>query len=384
LILLKNGTVYGPDYLGTRDILIAGEKIVAMEKEIAPLSAVAGHVIDLKRQWVFPGFIDSHCHFAGAGGEGGPATRTPELNINEILGGGITTAIGCLGTDGITRSVTSVLMKAKGLRRQGMSAWIFTGSYQVPPPTITGSVSKDIALLDEVIGVGEIAVADHRSSYPTLDNFVSVVQEAKLGGLIGGKAGIVNVHLGENGAPFELIKQAVERNGIHFRQFLPTHCNRGRAVFNEAKAYAKEGNIDLTTSSYPFYPDLEVKPSDAYFELLDAGVPLEHITFSTDSGGSLPLFDESGTFVKIAYGSPTSLLKEIMDIIAVDEGRAADAVQTVTSNVADILKLETKGRIKPGYDADLFVLDLERTGIQHLFARGRHLISPPVRGAKKP
>jgi beta-aspartyl-dipeptidase (metallo-type) len=372
LILLKNGTVFAPDELGVRDILIAGDKIVAIEEEITPPRWNFVETIDIKGLWVFPGLIDSHMHFAGAGGEGGPASRTPELSIKEILSGGITTAIGCLGTDGITRSVASVLMKAKGLRQQGMSAWMYTGSYQVPPPTVTGSISKDIALLEEVIGVGEIAVADHRSSYPSSDDFISIIQEAKVGGLLGGKAGIVNIHLGENGEPFQLIKQAVDRGGIHFHQFLPTHCNRSRRVFDEAKIYAKEGYIDLTTSSYPYYPDIEVKPSEAFFELLDAGIPLEHITFSTDSGGSLPLFDAGGNFVKTANGSPASLLREVLDIIKKDETQAAGAVQIATSNVADILKLETKGRIKPGRDADLLVLNRERSGIQHVFARGCH------------
>lgn len=374
IILLKNGTVFSPEYLGTRDILFAGGKIIAVENEIElpPLEFL--ETIDLKNQWVFPGFIDSHIHIAGAGGEGGPATRTPELNIDDILAGGITSVVGCLGTDGITRSVASVLMKAKGLKQQGISAWIYTGSYQVPPPTILGSIAKDIAMIDEVIGAGEIAVADHRSSYPSIDQFIAVVQEAKVGGLLGKKAGIVNIHLGEDDPPFELIYKAVEKNGIRFKQFLPTHCNRTREVFDDSKIYAKHGPIDITTSSYPYYTDSEVKPSDGFFEFLDAGVPIEHITLSTDAGGSLPLFDKNGDFVKIAYGHPVSLLNEIMDIIAKDETITAKAVQTVTANPAKILKLETKGHIKPGYDADILVLNRERSGIRYLYALGRKLI----------
>ncbi len=349
-----------------------------MEQEIttAPWSFL--EVIDLEKQWVFPGFIDSHSHIAGAGGEGGPVNRTPGLSFHEIIEGGITSVVGCLGTDGITRTVESVLMKAKALKQQGMSAWIYTGAYQVPPPTILGSVSRDIAMIEEVIGVGEIAVADHRSSYPSVYEFIKVVQEAKVGGLMGGKAGIVNVHLGDNGPPFELIYQAVERKGIQFKQFLPTHCNRSREVLEHAKTYGRQGYVDLTTSPYPYYPDIEVKPSEAFFELLDAGVPLEHITLSTDSGGSLPHFDENGNFLKNAQGSPASLFREIMDIIAdkktKSEHQVAAAVKTVTANVAKILKLETKGRIQPGHDADLLVLNRDQKTIRHLFSRGQWII----------
>lgn len=374
LILLKNGTVFSPEYLGTRDILVAGGKIIAVEEEINAPTWDFLETIDLENQWVLPGFIDSHIHIAGAGGEGGPATRTPELSFREIVNGGITSVVGCLGTDGITRTVTSVLMKAKGLRQQGLSAWIYTGSYQVPPPTILGSVARDIAEIEEVIGAGEIAIADHRSSYPSVDEFINVVQQAKLGGLMGGKAGIVNIHLGESGPPFDLIHRTVERGGIHFNRFLPTHCNRSRDVFDEAKNYGKNGYVDLTTSSYPYYPEHEVKASDAFFDLLDAGVPIEHITFSSDSGGSLPLFDGNGKFVKIAYGKPDSMFREVLDVIARDESKTPAVVQAVTSNVAEILKLETKGRIKTGRDADLMVLNRERNGINYLFARGRKMI----------
>ena len=251
---------------------------------------------------------------------------------------------------------------------------MYTGSYQVPPPTIMGSISKDIAMIDEVIGAGEIAIADHRSSYPTIKQFIGVVQEAKIGGLLGKKVGIVNIHLGEDGPPFQLIYNAVEENGIYYRQFLPTHCNRTREVFEDSKIYAKHGPIDITTSSYPYYTDSEVKPSDAFFEFLDAGVPIEHITFSSDSGGSLPLFDKNGEFVKIAYGRPDSLLNEILDIITRDETLTAKAIQTVTANPANILKLERKGYIKPGYDADIIVLNPERKVIRYLYALGQKII----------
>lgn len=381
MTLLKNGTVFAPQYLGTRDILIAGRKIIAVEQEITPPQWSYLEVIDLERQWVFPGLIDSHIHIAGAGGEGGPATRTAEVSFEAIIEGGITTVIGCLGTDGITRTVESVLMKAKALRQQGMSAWIYTGSYQVPPPTITGSVSRDIALVEEVIGAGEIAIADHRSTYPTINEFIKVVQEAKVGGLMGGKAGILNIHLGENGPSFDLIYQAVERDGIRFNQFLPTHCNRCREVFEDSKIYGKKGYVDVTTSAYPYFPDSEVKPSVAFFEYLDCGVPIEHITMSTDAGGSLPEFDKDGNLVKLVQGSPVSLFRELMDIIVdkkiKDEHQVAMAVQTVTSNVSRILKLETKGRIVPGCDADLLVLNKERTGIRYVFCNGSPVSQKP-------
>lgn len=377
MIIIKNCRIFSPTPLGIKDIFIAGEKIVAIADKIDQIELQPLEIIDVKENWVFPGFIDSHVHIAGAGGEGGPSTRTRELTIEQIITGGITTVVGCLGTDGITRTVESVLMKAKGLNEQGITAYIYTGSYQIPTPTITGNVSKDIALIAEVIGAGEVAVADHRSSFPSVEEFIKLSQEAKIGGMLGNKAGIVNVHLGENSNPFDLLYRAAENEGIHFTQFLPTHCNRSRRVFEKAKLFGKKGPVDLTTSPYYFFPGIHIKPAIAFFELLEADVPVEHITLSSDSGGSLPLFDKKGNFIKIATGEPLSLFKEVMDIVtecAQDEKMVAHALQTVTLNVSTRLKLKTKGKIEVGCDADILVLKENKKEINHLMARGKCLI----------
>ncbi len=374
MILLKNCHVFAPAPLGHKDILIAGEKIISLTDNIPAPGGVPIEIIDIKEKWVLPGLIDSHAHIAGAGGEGGPATRTEGLTLQQILAGGITTVIGCLGTDGITRSVESVLMKVKKLRAQGISAWMYTGSYQVPTPRITGSVSRDIALIEEIIGAGEIAIGDHRSSYPTLEAFIQVAQEAKIGGMMGGKAGIVNIHLGKEGNPFELLDQAGAIDGIHYNQFLPTHCNRCQEVFDIAKIYGKKGPVDLTTSSYPFFPGIHIKPSQAFFELLEAGVPAEHITLSSDAGGSLPEFDGNGNLIKLCTGEPFSLFQELTDMIAEcdhQDDMIEKAISTVTANPSRLLKLENKGRIERGADADLLVLDETCNQIELLLARGK-------------
>lgn len=366
--------IYAPSYQGKRDVLITGSRIAAVAEHIDAPTGERLEVVDLEGRWLLPGLIDSHIHIAGAGGEGGPTTRTGELSLEQIIRGGITTVIGCLGADGVTRRVESVLMKAKALRLQGISAWMYTGSYQIPAPTITGSVSRDIALIDEVIGAGEIALADHRGSFPSLREFIEVIQQAKMGGLIGGKAGIVNIHLGDFGDPFSLIHEAAAVGGIFYNQFLPTHCNRSQRVFSAALEYGPKGFVDLTTGSFPYYQDIEVKPSDAFFRLLAADTPPEHITMSSDAGGSLPHFDENGKYLGMKQGDTVSLLREVLDIIAEDEKMASQAIQTVTLNPATILKLPRKGRVEPGYDADLLALNGQKTDMEQLWANGVRLI----------
>ncbi|UCH93379.1 MAG: beta-aspartyl-peptidase [Candidatus Aminicenantes bacterium] len=377
MILFKGCEVYAPGRLGRKDVLLAGGKIAAVEDTIEMSSALCSRlnveVISADGLRMVPGLIDGHVHIAGAGGEGGPATRTPEMPLSKMLDGGITTVIGCLGTDGMTRSVESVLMKAKGLRAQGVSAWIYTGAYQVPPPTILGDVGKDIAMIDEVIGVGEIAISDHRSSGPTVDQLIHLAEHARVGGMLGGKAGIVNFHMGDAKNPFDILYQVVEKSELRFTQFLPTHCTRNTYIFEDAKIYGKNGYVDLTASSYPYYPQYEIKPSKAVKELVKAGVPLEHITMSSDGCGSLPNFDDKGNLVKLDSGEPKSIFIELIDMVEKEKFPLEQALKVVTSNVADILKLTNKGRIAKGKDADVLLLD-NQYRVYHLVANGNLMV----------
>ncbi len=370
LTLFKNAETYNPLYIGKKDILAGGKSILAVADYIEPPIGVEVKIVECAGLNLAPGLIDSHVHVTGGGGEGGPASRMPELEISMMVDGGVTTVIGCLGTDGITRTVDSVLMKVKSIRAKGMSAWMYTGAYQVPPPTVTGDIARDIALIEEIIGVGEVAISDHRSSVPTNTELTRIVAHARVAGMIGGKAGIVNMHMGDARDPFRPIHDVVANSEMGYRQFIPTHCNRNDYIFEDAKEYGKKGFVDITTSSYPYYMDEEIKPSKALKQLLESGVPIKHITFTSDACGSLPGFDpETGKLIKIEMGLPDSVLREIKESVT-DEGIPLEiALQVATSNPADILKLTGKGYIKDGYDADILVMD-PAFNIIHLMANG--------------
>ncbi|MDD3051896.1 MAG: beta-aspartyl-peptidase [Candidatus Cloacimonetes bacterium] len=380
MILLKNCTTYCPDPLGKKDILIAGNKIIAIEDNIQT-GNLETEVIDANGLIAIPGLIDGHVHIAGAGGEGGPKTRTPELKLSQLLEGGITTVIGCLGTDGMTRSVESVLMKAKSLREEGVSSWIYTGSYQIPTPTILGDVGKDIALIEEIIGVGEIAVSDHRTSFPSVNELIRLAEHARVGGMLGGKAGIVNLHMGDAHNPFQIIHEVVKTSELNYKQFLPTHCNRNDYIFEDAKLYGKKGYLDITASSYPFFPQYEIKPSKAIKQLLEAGVPLEHITMTSDGCGSLPDFDEQGNLVRLVTGQPASILWETIAAISEEKMPIEEAIKPVTSNPADILKLKDKGRLIVGKDADIVLLNSSYK-IEYIIANGKKMVDKAIQLVK--
>ena len=369
MLLIRNAVVFAPDPLGKKDILTGGKRILAISDKIETPKGLDIEIFDAEGLLIVPGLIDNHVHIAGAGGEGGPSTRTPELALSKMFEGGVTTVIGCLGTDGLTRSVEGVLMKAKSLRSEGASAWIWTGAYQVPTPTITGDAGRDIALIEEIIGVGELAISDHRSSCPSTDELIRITALARVGGMLGKKAGLVNIHLGDAINPFMPLHEVVNNSELKYTQFLPTHCNRNSYIFEDSKTYGKKGYIDITTSSWPYFQDEEIKPSTALRLLLEAGVPEGHITFSSDSCGSLPGFDNQGRLVKLEMGLPSANIRELSDCVLKEKLKLETSLRVLTSNVASILKLPGKGFISTGMDADLLFLDPEMKMI-HLLAMG--------------
>lgn len=378
MYLIKNVRIYAPEDLGVQDVLIGAGEILKVAENLPAEKAYDVQVIDGTGKILMPGLIDAHVHILGGGGEGGAKTRTPEIMLTDITTGGVTTVVGCLGTDGCTRTMTNLLAKAKGLEEEGITAYVYTGSYQVPVRTLTGSVMDDIILLDRVVGCGEIAVSDHRSSQPTLEEFAKIVADTRVGGILSAKAGLVNIHMGDGKEKLEFLRHVLENTQIPSANMLPTHINRSTALMADGIDYAKEygGYIDLTTSSDPDFlePD-EVKASTGLKMALDAGISAEHITFSSDGQGSLPVFAPDGTFMGLGVGKVTSLYREMRDAVLADGVSLTDALRTVTSNPAALLKLERKGKISEHADADLVLADADTLEIDTVIAKGKLMIS---------
>lgn len=376
--IIKNASVYTPSYIGKKDVVITGGKIcnIGENLNLESNSAIEVEVIDGSGKILTPGFIDSHVHILGGGGEGGFKTRTPEITLTDITRGGVTTVVGCLGTDGITRSMESLLAKARGLEEEGITTYIYSGSYRVPVTTLTGDVAKDIIIVDKIIGVGEVAISDHRSSQPTIEEIKRLVSDARTAGILSGKAGIVNFHLGDGRRMLNMIHDILENTEIPYTQFIPTHMNRNPYLFEEAIKYAKSGGyIDFTTSSDPvFWEEGETKASRALKICLDSGVPDTHITFSSDGQGSLPMFNEKKEFIGLGVGKVTSNFNEIRDAVLEDNVPLEKALKVVTSNPADLMKLKGKGHIEKGFDADLVLIDEEKFEIETVIAKGQIMI----------
>jgi len=378
MLLLKNCEVYAPEYMGKKDILMSGgsiELIADSLEDYAKLPEI--EVLECEGKIAFPGFIDSHVHICGAGGEGGFKTRTPEIKMTDLTVAGVTTVIGLLGTDGIGRSMENLVSKAKGLKEEGISAYVFTGSYQVPVRTLTGEIMKDITMIDEIIGVGEIAISDHRSSQPMKECVTKLVADARVGGLLSGKAGVVHFHLGSGTDRLKMLNEIIEETELPITQFYPTHVNAYPELFECAVDFAKKGGyIDFTTSTTPYFIATgEVKAAEALKICLEKGVSKKQITFSSDAQGSLPCFDENGKLEGLLIGKASSLYESVREAIMELNVDVEDAIRVITENPASVLKLENKGRIKNGMDGDVVLVDNSNYEIETVISRGTIMYS---------
>lgn len=374
LELLTNADLYTPARVGIAHLLIAAGRIVWIGTDLPALPASLGaRVCDLDGRRVIPGLIDGHVHLTGGGGEAGFDTRVPPVPLSRFTRNGITTVIGVLGTDDIVRTPADLVATARGLRAEGLSAWCHTGGYHLPPATITGSVRGDIVHLDPVIGVGEVALSDHRSSQPTFDELLRLASEAHVAGLMTGKAGIVHLHLGDGPRGLELVRRAIMESELPARVFNPTHVNRKRALFEEAMALAASG-VTIDVTSFPVADGEDAwSAADALRRYWTAGHAPDRITVSSDGGGCLPTFDADGRVASMEVGDPGSLAAVLRELLS--SGIPLEqALAPFTSNAASLLRLAGKGRLAAGADADLAVLDGEGF-ITDVMAGGRwHIV----------
>jgi beta-aspartyl-dipeptidase (metallo-type) len=380
--LIRGGKIYAPAEMGKRDVLIAADKIVKIGDRIDLPKGFHAEVVEAEGKIVTPGFIDVHVHIIGGGGEGGPSTRVPEIQLSQITRAGVTTVLGVLGIDSVSRHPESLLAKAMGLEREGVTAYILVGSYQFPPVTITGSVRKDIALIPNVIGVGEIAISDHRSSQPTFEDVAKVAAEARVGGMLGGKAGLVQFHIGGGKRGLEYLFRLFEETEIPVEQFLPTHISRSPFVFEEAIRFAQMGgNVDITVLGRK--PTRRMNVGEAVRQLLSAKVSVEQITLSSDANGSLPVFDEKGNLVRMGVGDIRNLYHEFRSLVAEEGFPVSDILKCITLNPARRIKIDgRKGSLEEGKDADLIVFGPDWR-IDRVYSLGRLMVSggkPVVKG----
>lgn len=357
--LIQNADVYSPQHLGLQDILICNDKIVAIEPHIQ-FHWKNVCTIDAAGRQIIPGLIDQHVHITGGGGESGFKSRAPELKLSDCVESGVTTLVGMLGTDSMTRSVSNVVAKAKALNEEGVTAYCLTGAYEYPSPTLTGSISNDIIYINEVIGV-KIAISDHRSSNISAEELARLATQARLAGLVGGKVGEVHMHLGTGKKGLQDVFKVLEETEIPIKHFRPTHIQK---QLSDGIRFANMGGyIDFTSGS----------PEEAAAVIARTlpQVPLDRVTLSSDSNGSMPIWNEKNEVIGIDVAHMTTLFACIRELIRAQGVPMEQALALVTENVAKALEIyPRKGCLQEGSDADLILLNEDLT-FDTVMAKGR-------------
>ena len=371
LKLFTNAHVFAPEDRGICHLLIAGDRIAWLGENIDDLGALKPvETFDLQGQRLIPGLIDGHAHLTGGGGEAGFGSRVSPVPHEKFLSAGITTVVGVLGTDDTTRDTRSLVAQSLHLREHGVNAWCHTGGYHVPPVTFTGSVRDDIVFLYPVIGVGEVAISDHRSSQPTFEEILRIASDAHVAGLITGKAGILHLHLGDGERGLELVRRALAETELPARVFNPTHINRRKALFKEALDVARAGcTVDIT--AFPAdqtCSEDELAADEALLRYLDSGASPDRITMSSDGGGCLPVFNDQGEMQRFDIGQPATLSDTLSRLLT--RGIPLEQVlPAFTLNPARLLRFHDRGRIGIAAVADLVVLGTEHR-IEKVMSQG--------------
>jgi len=373
MYLISGAECFDPKPLGQRDVLVAGGEVVAIG-EPGSLRADAER-INGAGMLLVPGLVDALTHPCGGGGEGGFANRTDEIDVETFVRAGVTAPVGALGTDSIGRSLDVLYGTVMGLRAQGLNAYMLSGAYRVPAPSLTGDIARDVYLVSPVVGVGEVAVADHRGTQPTAQELRRLAAETQLGGILAGEGGTVLVHVGAGASRLALLREAIEGSDLSASVLYPTHVNRSTALLDEAAEWTLRGGfVDITVSTTE---DLiaagDITADQALRRLLEAGAPAENITMSSDAGGSLPVYVD-GELVGLTAASPESLVNLLFELRQDYPDLFALALAAMTGNPASALKLEDAGKLCIGARADLLLLDVEARRVDSLMAGGQWLL----------
>ena len=366
--ILKNTKLYAPEFLGKKDILVVGEKIIAIEDNLDTYINDKTTVWDAKEKIVIPGLIDQHIHVIGAGGKQGFSSMTPEVQLSDLIACGTTTINSLLGTDGTVRDIRTLYGKVKALEEEGISTSMFCGYYGVDTPTITDSIQADMIFIDKIIGC-KIAISDIRSSYPTATELLRKLNQIRNGGFLARKKGILHVHLGDLDTKMDILFELVQKHQFPIEYISPTHVGRTKALFDQAIEFAKLGGmIDITTAASQY-----IAPYKSVLYAIEQGVSIENMTFSTDGHAGLTKFDDKGKEI----GARSAIISKNLEetVLLVKEGNLPieEAFKLVTTNPAKNLGLKHKGSIKVNNDADFCCFD-EDLNLVDVFARGRQMM----------
>jgi beta-aspartyl-dipeptidase (metallo-type) len=264
---------------------------------------------------------------------------------------GFTTVVGCLGVDTTMKTMPGLLAKAKALEEEGLNAKIWTGGYNVPATTILGSPRDDIMFIDEVIGVGEIAISDKRGMDPEPQALARLMHDAYVGGMLAKKAGLTHFHVGEGERRLAKLRRIIDEFDVDASWIYATHIERSEALMREAIDLAARGAaVDIDTVEGDLARWLRF--------YLDNGGDPDRLTVSSDA----------------SINSPRAFAEQVCDCIVNHRMPIEQVLPLVTSNTARILKWDEKGTLERGKMADVLVMERDTLKLRHVWSKGRCMV----------
>ncbi|MBV8518667.1 MAG: amidohydrolase family protein [Acidobacteria bacterium] len=343
MLVVTNADLYDPAPRGRTTIVAAGGRI----EKIGELDArelarnLDCTIVDASGCIVTPGLIDPHTHLIGGSGEKGFASASAPIDASELLANGITTVAGLLGTDTTTKTLPALLARVKALRERGVNAHMWTGGYDAR--FLTTSVRDDIILIDEIIGAGEIAIADRRGAHFDARTLARLASDCYIAGTLTGKAGVLHLHTGELAEKLSIVRDVLAF-GVPTATLYPTHVNRNDALFADAIALTRDG---VTV-------DCDVVEEDLVRWLRAFDGDRTRLTISTDA----------------PIGRVGALLEQLRAAMRDASWPREDVLALATRNPARVLNLRDAGVVAEGNRADLLLLDAQTYELRHTIAGG--------------
>lgn len=347
-MLIKNCRILIDGKEEITDILIADGKII----EIAPNIVGNVEILDADGKLVIPGIIDAHCHMRDPG-----LTQKEDFMTGSMAcaKGGVTTFIDMPNT--VPAVITSKILKDKKNMMVGKSYVDYGFNFGGSRNDNSEEIKK---IVDEVastkiflnMSTGDMLITENQ----TIEN---IFKESK----------IVSVHAEE-----EMVAKALELCEKYDKPLYLCHLSkaseakmlreakaRGLKVFGEVTPHHLFLNEDDVKSSERNTMLLRMKPElkskedneELWRALADGTID----TIGTDHAPHL--IEEK--LAKLTFGIPGVENSLEMMLRGVDEGKISlkRLIEVMCENPAKIFKIENKGKIEVGYDADLVIVDRE-------------------------
>lgn len=369
LTLLKSCELFSPKPAGLCDILLGGTKILAIGKQLFPQEGIETKIVNCSGYKVFPGLIDPVCFICGDGNENGSGTKyETEAFASGAKQAGISTMIGTLGWNDITRDPGTILKRLKRLEAYNLNAKAYTGGFRGNSSVMMKDIASDLTYINEYVATGTIGLSDHRAGMPAESMLANVHAGAEAGAELGNKSAVVVYILGEEKQHYAHNMTMLNKMVPVFRHAMLSAVNRNADALEAGKKFGMKGLVNIVANTTGFFQEDAIPATTALKEFLRAGVPMKNITISSFAGiepvkPNTPEVDKQFAMYYSAFCESISDNNIPTDIVA----------RVFSSNVASTFKLPNIGVVEKGMDADVLVATNDYKPV-HLFIKGKQVL----------